>query len=247
MPKQSSDDTPSLKDLLSKKTDYQMDDRELVGNPFEWIEIPAGQVNLIGGGKTYIPQGTSISIQVDSFWMTKYPITNQQYTPYVHTLDEKPTYWDNPKFNAPNQPIVGVSWFDVIEYCAWLSTKLAFEVAPPFDYQWQWAAQGNTAHKYPWGDRWDNQNANANEKIGQTTPVDRYTQGMSPFGVFDLAGNTWEWCYIHPDIAENYTSAPAVLCGGSWLNYEMFATVHSRNMRLPNMHYNDVGFRLIRL
>lgn len=246
MPENASD-RPSLKDILFKQDTYQDEQVEITAQSFDWLKIPAGTVTLVGDDKNYLPRGTTKAIYVDTFWMSKYPITNRQYAPYVNAGGAKPPYWNNIKFNAPDQPIVGVSWFDVIEYCAWLSTKLPYEVAPPFDYQWQWAAQGQTNYKYPWGNRWDIDNANANEKVGQTTAVHHYRAGVSSFGVFDLSGNVWEWCYIHPDIADDYTNAPAVLCGGSWLNYEMFATVHARNIRLPNMHYNDVGFRLIRL
>ncbi|MEO1286553.1 MAG: formylglycine-generating enzyme family protein [Chloroflexota bacterium] len=247
MTDKSSKKAPSLKDLIFKPTTERTDHLGFSPDLFEWLTIPSGQVTLIGDSKGYLARNTEITLTVDSFSISKYPITNRQYAPYVADGNPAPPYWNDAQFNHLAQPVVGISWFDAINYSAWLSTKLVYEVAPPLDYQWQRAAQGDTDNKFPWGNRWQPDYANTSERIGRTTPVDRYPQGASPYGVFDFAGNVWEWCYIDSNLVDDDIVASSVLCGGSYLNYEMFATVHSRNIRLPNMHYNDVGLRLVKL
>lgn len=240
-------ESASLKDLIFKPATERTPSQTIASDWFEWVEIPAGTVTMIGDGKGYLQNRAELSIYVDSFYITKHPITNRQYAPYVKASRQRPPYWRDGKFNHPNQPVVGVSWFNVIDYSAWLSTKLAFEVVPPIDYQWQRSAQGDTDYKYPWGNRWHQAFANTSERIGHTTAVNQFPEGASPYGVLDLAGNIWEWCYIDSHLLDEDSVASSVLCGGSYLNYEMFATVNSRNIRLPNMAYNDVGFRLVRL
>lgn len=247
MTEKHTDTTPSLKDLIFKPFAKRPKPTQFSPDLIEWVPIPAGTVRLEGDGKGYLERGTVLEIKVDSFSISKYPITNRQYAPYVKDGNDAPPYWKDDKFNHPQQPVVGVSWFDAINYCAWLSAKLDYEVTPPLDYQWQRAAQGDTAHKYPWGNRWQQEFANTSERIGRTTPVDAFPQAKSPFGAWDMSGNAWEWCYIDTNLLSEDVYLPAILCGGSYLNYEMFATVHSRNIRLPNMHYNDVGFRVVRL
>ena len=217
----------------------------LLSKSFDWISIPPGKILIKGDRYSYLPEDFQKNVFVESFSITRYPVTNLQYAPYVSATGNTPEYWTNSKFNKPRQPVVGISWFDVMAYCDWLSEQLGYEVIIPTEHQWQRAAQGDDACDYPWGNRWNSSLANTDEKINHTTPVHQYPGGASPYGLMDMAGNVWEWCFIEPEMQE-FVNASVVLCGGSWLNYSMFATVHARNIRLPNMSYSDAGFRLSR-
>lgn len=248
------EDIPSFKDLISKPASKvispertkTLSARNLISKSLEWIEIPQGKILVKGDRFSYLPEDFQKSVFVESFSITKYPITNLQYAPYVSATSNAPEYWTNTKFNNPHQPVVGVSWFDAMKYCDWLSEQLGYEVTIPTEYQWQRSAQGNDGREYPWGNRWNTNFANTDEKIKHTTDVHKYPKGASPYGVMDMAGNVWEWCFVEPEMDE-FVNSSIVLCGGSWLNYSMFATVNARNIRLPNMDYTDVGFRLSHL
>lgn len=254
---------PSFKDLISKPASkiISPDDdatqllaerikglsvRNSKFNSFDWVEIPSGDILVKGDRFSYLPEDFQKKVFVETFSITKYPVMNLQYAPYVSASGNVPEYWTNAKFNKPHQPVVGVSWFDVMTYCDWLSARLGYEVIIPTENQWQRAAQGDDGREYPWGNRWNKNFANTDEKINHTTPVHQYPEGASPYGLMDMAGNVWEWCFVEPEM-EEFVNSSIVLRGGSWLNYSMFATVNARNIRLPNMDYSDVGFRLSRL
>jgi iron(II)-dependent oxidoreductase len=125
------------------------------------------------------------------FWIGKYPVTNEQYALYlkVHPRTEPPPLWKNPKFNQPDQPVVGVTWHEAKAYCLWAGLAL------PSEAQWEAAARGAGMRRYPWGnDSPASKLANYAGKVKQTTPVNAYPAGTGPFGTLDQIGNVWEWC-----------------------------------------------------
>ncbi|MCB1129074.1 MAG: SUMF1/EgtB/PvdO family nonheme iron enzyme, partial [Verrucomicrobiae bacterium] len=83
-------------------------------------------------------------------------------------------------------PVVWVGLEDARAYARWTGKRL------PTGEEWQFAAQGNDGRVYPWGDSMEADRCNAGGN-GGTTPVTRYPNGRSPFGCYDLCGNTWEW------------------------------------------------------
>ena len=193
---------------------------EILPPPFDWIEIPK--------------KGYSIA---------KYPVTNAQYRKFIeaggYTTQKwwtdagwqqkqsdswtEPRYWDNSKFNGDNQPVVGVSWFEAVAFCLWLSDTTGEKIMLPTEDQWQYAAQGDDGRTYPWGNDWDGslcQNRVGDNNPDRTSPVTQYEgKGDSPFGVVDMAGNVWEWCLTDYNEKTNDFNSPAnrrVLRGGSW-------------------------------
>jgi formylglycine-generating enzyme required for sulfatase activity len=107
----------------------------------------------------------------------------------------EPGYWHDERFNADNQPVVGVSWFEAVAYCRWLSEATKQEFYLPSEAEWEKAARGPHGLIYPWGNEWQAGRCNDDEAgIGRPSPVGSFPEGASPYGALDMAGNVWEWC-----------------------------------------------------
>jgi hypothetical protein len=133
------------------------------------------------------------------------------------TWKMEPRYWNNPEVGIAqaNNPVVGVSWFEANAYCKWLTVHWkefpeyqvnsnfeSLRIRLPLETEWKIAAGGDLPEKrYPWDKPGKtttdsdeiNSRANVAKKIGHTTPVNQYREGVSPYGVMDMAGNVWEW------------------------------------------------------
>jgi len=193
---------------------------EIMPQPFDWKDIPAGNVTLtyIGG---YLTE--RFTYNISTFQMAKYPITNAQFDMFITHSDgyKDSQWWDfsedaqkwrventqpKPKFpDGDTYPRVNVCWYEAVAFCRWLSAITGENIMLPTEQQWQRAAQGDDGRKYPWGNEWSKTRCNnwgsirnwRGKEIGKRspTPVTQYEgRGDSPFGVVDMAGNVWERC-----------------------------------------------------
>ncbi len=161
-------------------------------------------------------------------------------------------YDDDRKFNKDEQPVVGVSWFDARAYCMWLSMLSGEEYRLPTEQEWEWAAGGRREEpgkalkvkKYPWGDKPEPtpNHANFNENEGATTPVGRYPDGATPEGLYDMAGNVWEWMEDWYDESNKYKA----LRGGSWYSRLEYLRCPVRGFSYPFYWNYFNGFRVVR-
>ena len=111
----------------------------------------------------------------------------------VRSRDE-PAFSRYPTLNGANQPVVGVSWYEALAYCSWLSRVSQRAFSLPTEAQWERAARGDDGRVYPWGRAWEAGRCNARpENIERTTPVGVFPGGRSPFNCEDMAGNVAEW------------------------------------------------------
>jgi len=168
----------------------------------------------------------------------------------------QPRYWTDSKWNGAEQPVVGVSWYEAVAFCLWLSDVTGEKIMLPTEAQWQYAAQGDDGRAYPWGNDWDCQRCNNSVEpcdSNVTTPVRQYegkANGDSPFGVVDMAGNVLEWCltdYDHKtnDLTSNATDR--VLRGGSSGNGKAdFFRCDYRLWYGPHYWGSGRGFRISR-
>lgn len=240
-----------------------------------WQQIPAGSVTLKPGG--YLAAATTY--QLPAFFLARHPVTNADFAHFIAAGGYEtrrwwtdvgwaqrrrwgwtaPRYWGGHEWNEPDHPVVGVSWYEALAYCRWRSAHAGRDVTLPTEQQWQRAAQGDDGRPFPWGDALpDATRCNWQRNVDETTPVDAYPAGASPFDVLDLSGNVWEWTLTawesgnnRPDATSN--GEPRLLRGGSWSSdspYSLQADNRSAldpNTRLDPAYRNHVtvGFRCV--
>jgi len=222
----------------------------------DMVLIPHGEFTM---GGTHHDDETPHKVVLDAFFIDKYEASNKRYGEFMKaTSHAAPAYWDNRRLNKPEQPVVGVNWFDAKEFCEWEGKRL------PTEAEWEKAAKGPEGdNHFPWGHKPDQTKANYGQRIGMTTPVDSYPEGASGYGVYNMAGNVFEWVadwydpnYYKtsdalnpkgPDKGLNFAKQGAVrsLRGGSWLAPELSIHTTHRFWNQPenNSYGVGLGFR----
>ena len=153
-------------------------------------------------------------------------------------------------FQYGNHPRESVSWYHAIAFTRWLSSRLGYEVTLPSEHQYERVVRWIDGNMYPYGNEFDSLRGNTSEtKIGQTSPVGIFPNGISIEGVHDLCGNILEWClneYSNPQKIEvDPTSAFRVLRGCSWNDSRSFSRATLRSGQNPVNFSADFGFRLV--
>ena len=196
------------------------------------------------------PENPAHQVRLDSFFIDKHEVTNADFMKYTKsTQARKPRFLDDPDFNNPRQPVVGISWKEAQAYCKWKGGRL------PTEAEWEKASRGKRSVIYPWGNEPpDSTKLNYDEKNRKTTPVGSYEAGKSDYGVYDLSGNAAEWVYDW-HLAEFYLfSSKAnplgpekgqykVIRGGNWRNNASDVDLTYRNATVPSVRSSTVGFR----
>lgn len=159
------------------------------------------------------PREGLITVNVDSFLIDKYPVTNAQFYEFLQSSGYMPAdttgflrHWDRGIYRQGQEryPVVYISHEDAKAYAAWAGKRL------PTENEWQLAAQGTDNRKWPWGEEFHG--TFCNNAFDKTTPVDAFPKGASPYGVFDLVGNVWQ---MTNDMYFNGTNYFNIIRGGS--------------------------------
>ena len=176
---------------------YTMDEAEGLLPTKQWVEvesmvtIPAGTFMMgTNSLKSDAQNRPAHDVNLPEFAIDKYLVTNSQYARFVaQTGHRVPLNWSNGKFPAEKvmHPVTMVSWFDSVEYCGWMKKRL------PTEAEWEKAARGTDERRWPWGNVMDTQRLNTYYNVGATTAVNTYGDGVSPYGVYDMAGNVMQW------------------------------------------------------
>jgi formylglycine-generating enzyme required for sulfatase activity len=133
-------------------------------------------------------EGPAHTVFLDSYLIDKYEVSNKDYGDFVKaTGHPAPAYWDDPRLNKPQQPVVGVNWIDAKTYCEYRGKRL------PTEAEWEKAARGPHGNLYPWGNDFDSSKANYDRHHDATMPIDAHPEGASYYGVYNMAGNVFEW------------------------------------------------------
>jgi formylglycine-generating enzyme required for sulfatase activity len=217
--------------------------------------IPAGEFTM--GSNTGDGDEKPVhKVYLDAYYMDKLEVTNVFYSACVSADACKPpthkdaftrsSYYGNPQYD--DYPVVYVNWDMAKTYCEWRSARL------PTEAEWEKAARGTDAPTYPWGQAVECQKANYQACIDGTSPAGYFEDGKSPYGVYDMAGNVWEW--VADWYSENYygislrsnplgpdSGQARVMRGGSWTRSEYDIRTSNR-IRYASTYDNfDVGFR----
>jgi formylglycine-generating enzyme required for sulfatase activity len=221
-----------------------------------WVTIAAGEFQMGSSD-----QEIAYLVYLDEYQIGKYEITNRQYIQCVKAGSCDPPV--NARYAleeyAPH-PVTNVNWDYATDYCAWMGGRL------PTEAEWEKAASWDdgtkTKRTFPWGETIDctyaNYSGNDNGNVpcvGDTTPVGSYEGGKSPYGLYDMGGNVFEWVN---DWYEYYQNSPSsnplgpdsgtfrVLRGGSWYYGDDLARSAFRNYFNPSYTGYVVGFRCAR-
>ncbi len=197
-------------------------------------------------------------VYLNTFKMDQYEVTVAEFRKCVDAgkcsrsnfkTSSDSGYYNYGNKSHDNHPMNAINWYGAKEYCEWTGKRL------PTETEWKYAAYGTDGRKYPWGneeagcyyavmDDGNKHGGSDSDGCGKdsTWPVGSKEAGKSPFGLYDMAGNVWEWvedCY-------DSTCASRVLRGGGW--DDVSSRLHSSlsYYYLPSFMHGDFGFRCVK-
>jgi formylglycine-generating enzyme required for sulfatase activity len=194
-------------------------------------------------------------VLLNAFFIDAYEVTVAEYAKFLENEEpDPPLLWKEAQQDENRQkPVLGVDWYDAAAYCRWAGKRL------PTEAEWEKAARGTDSRMYPWGNEpptsvhgnFGNESAKgytAAAKVGS------FEKGKSPYGIFDLAGNVWEWVadrydeHYYQHSPQHNPQGPAtgplrVLRGGAWNSALTIIASANRNANVPSDRRSDVGFR----
>jgi len=206
------------------------------------------------------------NVYLNAFYIDQYEVSNNQYSacvaagacaaPASNSSYMRSSYYGNPTYG--DYPVINIAWNNALNYCDWVGKRL------PTEAEWEKAARGNTPRSYTWGDGIPNCDLvnffdmiSGSYCVGDTASVFDYPLGVSPYSVFNLAGNVYEW--VNDWYLSDYYSACASGCtdplgpaegtykvirGGSWLQTDFsLRTAGRRSNFSPSNTSNEIGFR----
>lgn len=214
------------------------------GSGRQWLEkstvaVPGGQV-LVGSRESGGPHRASMT----PFRMGCCEVTTDEYAIFLGetgVVEGLPPQFElrggrvAPRRGERRRPVAHVSYDDAAEYGRWLSAKCGVTVRLPTEDEWEWAARGGVVGaRYPWG--WGAPEGKACFRARRSARVGKFEP--NGFGLYDVAGNVFEWCVT--------SNGAAVVRGGSWAEKNESALHVFRSVTLPGGYRGaDVGFRIV--
>ena len=230
------------------------------------VLIPAGEF-VMGSDDGDSDEKPAHKVYMDAYYIDKYEITNEQYElcvqldvcrrPIDYSSYQRLSYFGNPLFG--DYPVINVTFEMARAYCEdWRGARL------PTEAEWEKAARGADSSTFPWGEEIDCRNANYRDKscerVRDTSKVTSFTQGVSDYGVYNMAGNVWEWVkdwyspasYLNSPY-ENPTGPEHAVVGiyyikrgGSFQDEWQQLRTTNRERNDPTNYGSNLGFRCVR-
>jgi formylglycine-generating enzyme required for sulfatase activity len=201
-------------------------------------------------------------LRLPAFFIDQHEVTNEKYLPFVRGSNRHPPQnWSGGTYPAEKakHPVVYVSWYDADAYCRWSGKRL------PTEEEWEKAARGPDGLDYPWGNEFEPRKARmatGSVMFNTPGPVGGFEMGKSPYAVYDMIGNVWEWTdgWYEPypgntAVNENFGQKLRVTRGLSFMSVGHFggeeymevaaivARASFRSYDYPTSRLGDVGFR----
>jgi formylglycine-generating enzyme required for sulfatase activity len=248
----------------------------------DYVFVPAGSFKMGDGSKEALAREKPAHVvDLDAFYISKFEITNREWRRFRDDAGyDDPKFWPGgrvmPRDQVPywtqannhgggtpgsdDYPVIGINWDAATAYCAWLSAKTGKRYRLPTEAEWEKAARGTDARRYPFGESIDRKQANyvGAQTYDTVMPVGSLSGGVSPYGAFDMAGNVLEWCqdwydrdYYAVSPRKNpkgpATGAYRVVRGGSFFVEVFDLRASARFMAWPSFQaYRMIGFRPVR-
>jgi iron(II)-dependent oxidoreductase len=262
---------------INQAAGYTVAEAEALLSPELWkelastIEIPAGKFKMGTDLKNAdAPSRPQHIAATNSYRIDKYLVTNAQYARFIAaTRHRAPSDWKGGKLQQGTEmyPVTLVNWFDARAYAKWAGKRL------PTEAEWEKAARGTDGRRWPWGNTMDPARLNTYYNVGSASNVNTYSNGVSPYGVYDMAGNVDEWIdddfmpYSGTDASKDIFQAKIaktqddqdqamkisdlvpinkqykVLRGGSWKGDPFSTATYHRDYALANYASDFYGFR----
>ena len=226
------------------------------GAPTGMVYVPGGEFTMgRNDGDDY--ERPAHKVVVNPFFMDTYEVTNQEYASFVFAKHAKPpSSWTEAGMypsRLARYPVTGVTWNEAKAYAEYAGKRL------PTEDEWEFAARGTDGRRYPWGNTWTDGSANVGA-AGSVTPgngyagmenVGTYKNTPSPYGIYDLTGNAWEWtastlkAYPGGTLPAEANTNDKVIRGGSWASSPLQATTTFRRGwgAASEKDYSYTGFR----
>jgi formylglycine-generating enzyme required for sulfatase activity len=218
------------------------------------VLVPAGEFTM-GSSMGDADELPEHRVYVNAFLMDKYQVSVGQYARFLDAtaLDTPPDWPVMNRSQHQMRPVANVDWEEASAYCTWAGKRLATEA------EWEKAARGTDGRTYPWGNAHPTKlHATSGKEVWSNhavlTPVGTFEEGKSPYGIYDMAGNVWEWVSDWYD-QDYYRNSPSqnpagpsigthkVVRGGSWGSNAEGLRSAERETHVPTFRGFGTGFR----
>jgi sulfatase modifying factor 1 len=186
----------------------------------KWDEmalVPAGDFIMGSSQEDFIPEEMpQHTVTLDAFYIDKYEVTNAQYWEFLDYIAKTNDHskcsssepinkshlpgssfrgYEYKYYNYPDYPVTRIDWYDAFAYAAWKGKRL------PTEAEWEKAARGTDARRFPWGNVWEIKFANVGTDENLPVTVGSFEEGKSVYGCYDMTGSVSEWCndWYHPE------------------------------------------------
>ncbi len=238
--------------------------------PAGMLLIPGGEFIMGTDSEQVNPdQRPAHTVDLDAFYIDQHEVTNAQYEEFIlaggyknkkfwtqegwdfiqkHQIEAPLKYGQNSVSTEPDQPVIGVSWYEAVAYATWAGKRL------PTEAEWEKAARGTDQRIYPWGNEMDFSKLNYFPHVTKILAIGSFPQGASPYGVMDMAGSLGEWTadwygeVYYAQIPGKNPKGPnqgqyRVLRGGGWDSIRLQLQCTYRYYDKEDRRTYNIGFR----
>lgn len=246
-----------ISELRKRQQDRQRDAETAYMDDAPMVLIPEGPFWMgVEAGMGLEDESPRHEVWLEAFYIDVHEVTTERYARFLAATRRTPPWlWRSVDLEIhAERPVIGVNWHDADAFCRWAGKRL------PTEAEWEKAARGTDGRRYPWGDQIPTAEL-ANFAVGARfsysqalMPVGRYERALSPYGLYDMAGNVWEWVqdwydgdYYEESSADNPTGPEEgqlkVVRGGAWSDLPNYLLTYGRFKLPPDTRNSHTGFR----